>query len=167
MNEAVSDAVCQAVLGVLKDELEKLPWYRMEVEPDQDRNQTEIELLCKQDEESDQKTIVLRLYILHEAKQMGIPNIFMPGSMVHQRLGKRTIAAVFDVGREYGYELFVVDLVPAFKRRLMARGAHEIDHETVWINENTDLKGDVALPEEETIRVNSILDLLDQGLLKD
>ncbi len=167
MNEAVSDAVCQAVLGVLKDELEKLPWYRMEVEPDQDRNQTEIELLCKQDEESDRKTIVLRLYILHEAGQMGIPNIFMPEAMVHKRFGKRTIAAIFDVCREFGYELFVVDLVPAFKRRLLARGAHEIDHETVWINENTDLKGDVALPEEETIRVNSILDLLDQGLLKD
>lgn len=84
-------------------------------------------------------TMMLRVVVNHEHEQILIPNILMPPSMKHLGLGKQLIARILGVAKAHAFRLFVVDLVPGFHRRLVARGAIPVDDEIVLITTDTDL----------------------------
>lgn len=85
-------------------------------------------------------TTMLRVVVNHEDDQILIPNILMPSPIKQRGLGKELIARILRVAQMHSCELFVVDLVPSFYRRLVARGAVSIEaNETVLITKETDL----------------------------
>ena len=71
--------------------------------------------------------ILLRLFIHHEYKQVQISNIFLPNFMRCSGIGKRLISKIFLVSGKAQYELFIVDMVPSFYKRMIARGALPCD----------------------------------------
>ncbi|WP_312830573.1 hypothetical protein [Pseudomonas rhodesiae] len=68
----------------------------------------------------------------------------MPESMTQERLGKRVIKAIFEACAMHRYHLLIVDMVPSFYRRMLERGAHRIDGDSVQILAKTNLVDDLA-----------------------
>ncbi|ESW38586.1 MULTISPECIES: hypothetical protein [Pseudomonas] len=143
---AVTETSYSVICEMLRPGFDSLTGTKIELTHEPSDGESLIEARCKQDVESERKTLVLRLHFLHGARQMLIPNIFMPETMRHQRLGKRLIGALYQVAVAHDYTLFVVDMVPSFYDRLTLRGAVPIDPETVQITATTDLIGDVGSP---------------------
>lgn len=83
--------------------------------------------------------ILLRASILTDCKQIHIHNIFIPDFMKHKGIGKLIIRLIFEIASKYGYELFVVDMVQSFYKRLIKRNAYPCDFESVQITNDTDL----------------------------
>lgn len=67
--------------------------------------------------------VLLRLFILRDCKQIHISNIFLPGFMCHRAIGKHMIYNIFAISKQQGYDLFIVDMVNSFYRRMINRGA--------------------------------------------
>ena len=88
-----------------------------------------VEVHVNETTEKLNRAIVLRVLILKEYKQLHITNIFMTESLRYKGLGKKLISLLFDIAQEYDYELFVVDMVPSFYRKLIMRGAIECQEE--------------------------------------
>ncbi len=88
-----------------------------------------VEVYVNETTEKLNRAIVLRILILKEYKQLHITNIFMTESLRYKGLGKKLISLLFDIAQEYDYELFVVDMVPSFYRKLIMRGAIECQEE--------------------------------------
>ena len=131
--------VIEAVRAMLEPALSGMDWYDFHHMPCYDGPEGRLEVWCKQKADAPSRTLVLRLVFRHDRVMVGIPNIFMPESMKHERLGKRTIKAIFDACYARSYYTLVVDLVPSFRNRLLARGAHPINHEIVQITPDTNL----------------------------
>ena len=104
----------------------------------------ELVVLCRQNADSEALTKVLRAEFLHNDKQVYITNIFMPESMTNERLGKRVIKDMFEACAKHNYHLLLVDMVPSFYRRMLERGAHKIDGDSVQIHAKTNLLDDMA-----------------------
>jgi len=83
--------------------------------------------------------LVLTLVTRPAEKQVLIPSIVVPQEMKHQGIGKKMIAAVYAVCNVKGYDLFIVDLVPSFFRRLKNRGARAMSDDVVQITTETKL----------------------------
>ncbi len=91
-----------------------------------------------------EKTPFKMLVILcnDEEKQLHIPNIFLPMPMHHHGFGLKMIDIIRKATNEYGYELFIIDMVYSFYNRMITRGAlpcNECD-DAVCITEQTDLR---------------------------
>ena len=85
-------------------------------------------------------TIVIRILISNDYKQVQIPNIFMPEFMREKGIGKTLISLIYEVVKDNGYKLFITDLVPNFYKRLVNRGAIICEaNEAVQIIDSTDL----------------------------
>ena len=76
---------------------------------------------CKPDEKTEY--IMLRLYLNCNYKQFQISNIFLPIFMRHKSIGKTIIHKIFLVAEKEQYELYIVDMVKSFYKRMIARGA--------------------------------------------
>jgi len=139
----VEEAVQAAVKELLSPHLEPMPWHDFELEPGDLDQRGEFTVWCRQDDDSDVRTKVLNAVFLHDAKQVFITNIFMPASMMHERLGKRVIRAMFEACTPHQYHLLLVDMVPSFYRRMIARGAYPIDEDSVQILAKTNLLDDL------------------------
>jgi hypothetical protein len=63
----------------------------------------------------------------------------MPAPLRGQKIVFRVLQEICNIGMQYGYKLFLVDMVPSFHRKMVSLGAYEIDHETVQITPNTKL----------------------------
>jgi len=101
-------------------------------------NSVEIYAFSKDDPEK--KISMLRVNILHDDRQIHIPNIIVPPMLEHQGLGKKLIRLIFEIGAHYGYYTFVVDLVEGFRNRLLARGALETNiYDVLQITKSTRL----------------------------
>jgi predicted acetyltransferase len=100
---------------------------------------SEIVVKVQRTDDLNERTLVLRILINHAAKQIGIPNIFIPADLQHNGYGKKVIATVYAVAVQHGYEVFIIDLVQSFFKRLVNRGAEVIDDETVRITSATRL----------------------------
>lgn len=160
---AVSEAAKNTIFDMLAPGLNKLPYAEIDLKHSPDVGRSRIDVWCREDKDRDVRTKVLVLHFLHDCRQMHIPNIMMPETMKHERLGKRTLKALFDVAEEHGYELFVVDMVQSFYDRLIKRGAWPVDEESVQITSTTDLVGDVGSPKltaETEVQSVSLFDLL-------
>jgi len=67
--------------------------------------------------------ILLRLLISYKYKQVQISNIFLPDFMRYNGIGKKLISKIFLVSEKEQYELFIVDMVSSFYKRMITRGA--------------------------------------------
>jgi hypothetical protein len=145
-SEVATEAAYQTMSDMLGPGLSLLPYAEVDLKHRPEIGESVIIAWCRQNEDSDRRTNVLVLHFLHRCKQMQIPTIMMPQSMAHERLGKRTIHALFQVAESCGYQLLVVNMVQSFYERLLKRGAQPADLESVFITANTDLVGDVGSP---------------------
>lgn len=99
-----------------------------------------VEVHINETKENLNRAIVLRVAILEEYKQLHITNIFMTESLRYKGLGKKLISLLFEIAQEYNYELFVVDMVQSFYKKLIGRGAVRCDEEeAVQITIDTNL----------------------------
>jgi hypothetical protein len=83
--------------------------------------------------------MVLRIYFLHNSKQVQIPNIMIPYALRHKGIGKHIISLIYDVCKVFGYRLFIVQMVDSFYNRLLKRRALMIDEDSVEITDDTKL----------------------------
>ncbi|WHY86064.1 hypothetical protein QNH39_26410 [Neobacillus novalis] len=85
------------------------------------------------------KTLVLRILINEEHKQVHIPNIFIPLNFHRQGIGFGLIKEILKVANVYRYELFIVDMTPSFYDRLLNRNAQPAGYDAVRIDTTTRL----------------------------
>lgn len=85
---------------------------------------------------------LLQLSILPDCRQIHITNIFLPEFMHHKAIGKQMIGILFRLAKQQGYDLFLVDMVNSFYRRMINRGALPCDEcdDAVQIVDTTDLR---------------------------
>ena len=140
----VEKSVLIAVKDLLLSRLESMPWHDFYLESGYGDVRGELVVLCRQNADSEALTKVLRAEFLHDDEQVYITNIFMPESMTKERLGKRVLKAMYDACAKHNYDLLLVDMVPSFYRRMLERGAHRVDGDSVQINANTNPLDDLA-----------------------
>lgn len=134
MNNEVEDAVAAVIKNRLCDYLAQFHEYRMY------RYENSIEVSGTVNEDDLAKTLVIRVLFVHENRQVTIPNIFMPEFMRGQCIGKKLISVIHQELRRFGYQLFIIDLVPSFYSRLVRRGAIVCEEgEIVLITDDTNL----------------------------
>lgn len=107
--------------------------YRPEVDGDN------FGIRVQLDDDALAMTRVLLVGVLHQHKEIHIPNIMVPHEMHQNGHGKAMIAAIREVAQRNGYSLFITDMTQSFHRRLLARGATPINYEVVEITSDTDL----------------------------
>jgi len=116
--------------------------------PSKGWNYIQLEGLIDEKYETEKKPIedyfknpgmVLRIYFLHNSKQIQIPNIMIPYALRHKGIGKHIISLIYDVCNTFGYRLFIVQMVDGFYNRLLKRGAMMIDEDSVEITDDTKL----------------------------
>lgn len=85
---------------------------------------------------------LLQLSILPDCRQIHITNIFLPDFMRYKAIGKQMIGILFRLAKQQGYDLFLVDMVNSFYRRMINRGALPCDEcdDAVQIVDTTDLR---------------------------
>lgn len=130
------DDIKNATHTLLEPSLTTLHSYRI-VKREVDQGHTELAVTCQIDERTRAK--ILTVAVLDEDKQIQIPTIYLPGSLRGRKIGFRVLQEIFKLGMQHGYDTFIVDMVPGFHRKMLSRGAYEIDSETVQINPNTRL----------------------------
>lgn len=79
------------------------------------------------DENKQTKCVLLRFYIVKEYGQIQMTNIFLPVFMRYKGIGKKLISIVFTVAQKSNYDLFLVDMVNSFYRRMINRNALPCD----------------------------------------
>ncbi|WP_312602305.1 MULTISPECIES: GNAT family N-acetyltransferase [Pseudomonas] len=140
MNNKLNEEILSSIIPFLKPYLDE--FYKLDrINLDED----EVEIRGLVDEEDVAKTKILRVVISHEHRQVYIPNIFIPVFMQHKGIGKKLISLIYQVAKSNGYNLFIVDLVPSFYKRLVKRGAFICEaNETVQITDSTNLSTSYA-----------------------
>ena len=98
-----------------------------------------IQINCQPSEDVKSKTLLLKLFIDHDNKQVQLPNIFLPEFMRKSGLGKRLISIVYSVAEKHGYELFITEMTKGFFARMIARGAEPYEDDIVKITAETNL----------------------------
>lgn len=118
MSKELEADIAGVIDAILQPYLQQFHEWRIEQGPGY------IEVKGRVGEKDAGKTLVLRVNFSHDGRQVQIPNIFMPSPMMRgQGIGKQVIAAIREALEKYGYQLFIVDLVPSFYDRLIKRGA--------------------------------------------
>lgn len=67
--------------------------------------------------------LMLRLYIGCRNRQVDISNIFLPQFMRYRNIGKELIRRVFELAEREAAQVYLVDMVPSFYRRMCSCGA--------------------------------------------
>ncbi|HDS1721629.1 hypothetical protein NPS53_08965 [Pseudomonas putida] len=111
---AVSESAFEAIGVLLGPGLNMQAEGKSDLKHRPDIEQSLIEVICRQLVDSPTLTLVLRVHFDHLSRQIKVPNILMPQSMQHQRLGKRVLGELYKVAEAHDYELLVVDLVASF-----------------------------------------------------
>lgn len=117
MGNAVEDSIADVMDSFLSRYLEQFHEHKTY------RHENSIEIKGTVKETDSAKTILIRVLFLHENRQVAIPNIFMPEFMKGMGLGKKLISLIHRELNRFGYQLFIIDLVPSFYERLVRRGA--------------------------------------------
>lgn len=165
----VESCIQQTIQDQLDDRLSLKHTFRYERAYAENRDRMKLDLFAVErldpgSQRTPQTILVIRVIFLHELKEIQIPNIFMPDGMRYDRLGKRTLKAIFDTANALSYELFVTDLTRSFYERLVKRRALQMSEDCVQITADTDLTSDVGSPKVGLGKVSSpsIFDLFKQ-----
>jgi hypothetical protein len=87
-----------------------------------------------------EKICMMRLGVNDKNEQVYISNLFTPENLRHNGIGKKLIRIVFEIGRGYGFDTVLVDLIDSFRRRMIERGALVTDQfDQLFIDESTRL----------------------------
>lgn len=82
----------------------------------------------------------VRAIIDRENRWIGITNFYLPLEYRHKNLGKNFLRTVFELCQEFQFRLLLLDCVPIFYNRMVARGAVVIsDDDDLEITSATDL----------------------------
>ncbi len=133
------DDIEKAVSSILEPQLATLHSYKIRRAVGGGHGHTELLVTCQVDESELTRTKVLTVAISEEDKEIQIPTFLMPTPLSGRKIGFRVLQEIFNIGMQYGYKLFIVDMVPSLHRKMVSLGAYEIDHETVQINPDTKL----------------------------
>ena len=99
-----------------------------------------IEIYAFSKIKKNEKYCIIRIGVQNAYQQIHIPNILTPPLLEHQRVGKKLIRILFELGQLYGYDVFVVQLTDSFKLRLLKRGALRTNqYDILQIVETTNL----------------------------
>lgn len=165
----VESRIQQTIQDQLDDRLSLKHTFRYDHAYAENRDRMKLDLfaverLAPESHHTPQTILVIQVIFLHELKEIQIPNIFMPEDMRYDRLGKRTLKAIFDTANALSYELFVTDLTGSFYERLVKSRAFQVSKDCVQITADTDLTSDVGSPKVGLGKVSSpsIFDLLQQ-----
>ena len=82
-----------------------------------------IEIYAFSKSNSDEKYSIISIGIQNDYKQIYISRVLIPPLLKYNRVGKRLIRIVYEIGVVFGYNTFVVQLTDSFKNRLLSRGA--------------------------------------------
>lgn len=131
-------AIVGCICTVINDYLEKCSILHTEYELNREEDFIEV-----RGENTDlDEFIVLKIFILHDHKQVQIPNILVSGCLKHNGIGKKIISLIYRTCIQFNYRLFIVDMVESFYNRMLKRGAANIDPDTVEITEKTNLNSE-------------------------
>lgn len=83
--------------------------------------------------------LVLELYFSHQSQIIYVPTILVNGKLFHTGTGMKMLRTVFDICESFKYELYIVNMVPSFFKRMIDRGAIQSDLDAVRISKDTDL----------------------------
>lgn len=134
MNPEIAEALTRAIEAHLVESLDRCYWHKIYIEEDQ------LELLVKEKEISFSQTVIIRLTVAEQLREMHISNIFMLDFMRRQSIGKGLIATIYGVGKSFGYSLFLVQMTESFFTRMKRRGARVIEEDDcVQITDETNL----------------------------
>lgn len=86
-------------------------------------------------------TLLYFTIVNNEAAEIQIFNIFLPPIMQHHGIGLGMIDIIRTVSFPEGYNIFIVEMVNSFYRRMLKRGALPLDgyNDVVKVTKNTDL----------------------------
>lgn len=98
-----------------------------------------IDIYIKENVEKDEEIRLAKIFFLHSSSQIQIPNIFIGSKLKNKGIGKKIISLIFQFSQQYNYNLFIVDMVESFLKKMIKRGAIKIDCDTVQITDETDL----------------------------
>ena len=163
-NQVFENSVLQAAKELLEPKLATLPWHQFELEYHSPTGRARLQVRCQQEADSPVRTLVLSVTFLHDSEELQLSNIMMPLALRWERLGKRTIKAIFEVAHSAGYDLFLIDTVPSFHDRLLKRNARAVTDDIVMITPETDLVSDIGSPKPNSseVRGYSIFGVLDE-----
>lgn len=83
----------------------------------------------------------VRIIVDREHHWIGITNFFLSPEYRHRNLGKNFLKKVFNLCQEFEFRLLLLDCVPSFYSRMVARGAAIIsENDDLEITPTTDLK---------------------------
>lgn len=88
-----------------------------------DNRNDRIEIIAQLAENEPDEIIRILIVLSKEYKQGYIPIILVPGFLKHNGIGKKLIKVVFGVLKRHSYELFLVQMVESFYRKMLNRGA--------------------------------------------
>lgn len=74
---------------------------------------------------------LIRLVINRDSRNIEISNIFIEYSLKYNGFGKKIIQEIFNIATKHNYELFLVQMVPAFYYKMIKRGAKDIAFEDI------------------------------------
>ena len=130
----ITKELTYAIDALLNPRLSTFHWYETLARGN------EIEVNLKEEEASTSITMVIRVVISEDKKQIYIPNIFLPFSMRRTGIGKRLIAAIYEISEKHSYSLLLVNMTSSFFERMKNRGAMVIrDDDCVQITRQTNL----------------------------
>lgn len=99
-----------------------------------------LEYYAQETEDRLTLAVLLRLQILPEARELQVPNLFLPRSLRNKGTGKKLLKAIHAYAAKSGYVLLVTNLTSGFYQQLVRRGARVITEEdVVEITAKTDL----------------------------
>lgn len=100
-----------------------------------------LEVDVQETENELSKALILRLGISQSEKQLYLSNIFIPHIERNKGYGFGLINEIRNVAHVNGYELFIVDMVPSFYRRMISKGAIPVKEadDAVLVDEDTQL----------------------------
>ena len=129
----IEDAISEVLLSVLKQNHSQD--YTFEA-----FENDSVEIYAFSRVKENEKYSIIRIGVQNEFKQIYIPNIYMPPLLKHQKVGKKLIHIIYEVGQIYDYDVFVVQLTDSFRERLLQRGAIQTNEfDTLQIVETTNL----------------------------
>lgn len=81
---------------------------------------------------------MLRLY-KNQSNQIIITNIYLPDNMRKKGFGMKILSIIYELSKSHGCGLFIDDMVPSFYRKMLKKGAVEMNYEAVQIIDSTEL----------------------------
>lgn len=99
-------------------------------------------IICQENEvlSKNNPVVLIRTIINRESHEVCVTNIMVQMEMRYNNIGKQLIEKIFDICKNFGYHLYLTEMVESFYNRMVNRGAKVIEvGNVVEITEETNL----------------------------